>query len=648
MDYISTNDIETQVLEAMTKMDILPSNTSLTVDGKVHRYDVEGDKPKSRNGFYCIYPDGLPAGYFGSWKVGESVRWIFDTRGLEPNKRKMLLNIEKTTEYKKLQAEREKELKNSQAKAADKARVIFEQSSSANPEHPYLVRKQIAPYGIRQLGNDLLIPLRDENGKFRSMQRINANPEIPKLFEAGTSTKGAFFSIGGDIKEGVILICEGYATAATLHELTGFMVIAAFSCYNLGAVAPKIKKMHPSRKIFIASDNDHNTKGNPGLSCAQEAVKQFQLDGLIYPQDIKGTDWNDFYIEHGIDKAEKKIKEEIAKTIQANDFFTIIDDDPIPVEYIGGIFPRGDITVFFGKAGSGKTLFLDCFTRELSQGGQILDGIFDKEEPPRKIIFLEADTNKKLFATRKFDFKWGGNLKNLKHVFSRELLKRNDFCIDIGEESGKQFIQNIAERERPDLIIFDTLQGFHLLDENKSSDMKKLFFYLVKLASDFNCAIVVTHHARKSNQKFESKRLSLEDAQGTNILLRQTSTVISLEKVKVGDTTKHVFSRLKTWNRPTQNDWFAFSFKEENIYTKTLKLDFEIFPSVGDNKSDLLRRTILEREGYFSKEEIKVSFPNINESLIEKNLSELTGGRIIEKIGKGRYTKYLVKNIVGK
>jgi putative DNA primase/helicase len=44
-------------------------------DGTLHRFYVEGDRRGTRNGWYILHTDGLPAGAFGSWKLGLSQAW---------------------------------------------------------------------------------------------------------------------------------------------------------------------------------------------------------------------------------------------------------------------------------------------------------------------------------------------------------------------------------------------------------------------------------------------------------------------------------------------------------------------------------------------------------------------------------------------
>jgi hypothetical protein len=330
----------------------------------------------------------------------------------------------------------------------------------------------------------------------------------------------------------------------------------------------------------------------------------------------------------------------VAGNIDITDLYTDIKDDTSPIEHIGGIFPRGDVTVLFGKSGCGKTIWLDCITRQLSEGGEIMDG-FRKDEPPRKIIFFEADANKKLFETRKYTFRFGGNTGNLKHVFTRELVQKG-IWLDIATDDGYGLVNKIADVERPDVMIFDTLQGFHTLDENKASEMKPLFMKFVQIATKFNCAIVVIHHARKDGTKFKPGRLSAEDAQGSNIFLREAGAVIVLEKLSLAEKTIHVFSLKKSWANPTTDDWFGFEFKETGLYDTYTRLAFELLPDTGETKTSVLKRAIAERDGWFSVGDIEKDAPNTSRTLIKMVLSEMAEASLLEKDGKGRGAKYRV------
>jgi putative DNA primase/helicase len=48
---------------------------NIIAEGEIHRFRCEGDHKDSRNGWYVYYPDGIPAGAFGSWKSGLTTTW---------------------------------------------------------------------------------------------------------------------------------------------------------------------------------------------------------------------------------------------------------------------------------------------------------------------------------------------------------------------------------------------------------------------------------------------------------------------------------------------------------------------------------------------------------------------------------------------
>jgi phage/plasmid primase-like uncharacterized protein len=102
-----------------------------------------------------------------------------------------------------------------------------------------------------------------------------------------------------------ILIAEGYATAATLHEVTNLPVVVAFSSTNLVAVAEAYRGKYPKAVICLAGDNDHSRehelgqngqpRGNPGRQAAEHAAQVVGGITLLpsFAADDRGSDWND-------------------------------------------------------------------------------------------------------------------------------------------------------------------------------------------------------------------------------------------------------------------------------------------------------------------------------------------------------------------
>src|SRR5690606_26632936 len=126
-------------------------------------------------------------------------------------------------------------------------------------------------YGLRQMRDALLVPV-TIGGELVGLQFIA--PDGGKKFLTGTPKAGAFFEIeAAPDAPDVTAIAEGYATAATIREATGWRVVVAFDAGNLAAVAKAVRAARPSTALVLAADNDHRTEGNPGLTKARTAAK---------------------------------------------------------------------------------------------------------------------------------------------------------------------------------------------------------------------------------------------------------------------------------------------------------------------------------------------------------------------------------------
>ena len=214
----------------------LHCSDNLVPDGKIHRFNVNGDKPKSRNGWYVFYgDDGLPTGAFGSWKLGQTFTWCSKNE-------KYLSDVERMKFQERIaeaKAARDEEQKRLHAKAREKAALIWENTKPVI-KHPYLEAKGVSSHGLRQYKDSLVIPVRDTEGAIHTLQFINADGD--KKFLSGGAIRGHFYPIDGN--GDTLLVCEGYSTGASLHEATGYPIACALNCGNLKPVCEALCKSH--------------------------------------------------------------------------------------------------------------------------------------------------------------------------------------------------------------------------------------------------------------------------------------------------------------------------------------------------------------------------------------------------------------------
>ena len=269
-------------------------------DGQLHRIKVNGDR--GPNCWYVLRLDRLPAGSFGCWKRGFTETWCAKTGDVLTEAER----AERDRLWAKQREERDAERRRTNDEARAQAQKILDAARPATSDHPYLKRKGVqahpgvlvGPWPQRQKDQCLLIPLRTASGQLATVQAIFPNKPSDgrdKDFLKGGSTKGAYFALGDLAAAPVIAIAEGYATAATIHEVTGHCAVMAVDAGNLKPVAEAVRALYPGTRIIVAADDDRHTEGNPGLKKATAAAKAIKADLAIpeFTEGEVGTDFND-------------------------------------------------------------------------------------------------------------------------------------------------------------------------------------------------------------------------------------------------------------------------------------------------------------------------------------------------------------------
>ena len=276
----------------------------IEADGKLRRFRAGDDK--SKNSWYVLFAGPPMAGAFGCWKRGINEDW-HDRNG-------QLSQAEWQRVRQHLQEakrERERVEKERREMAREIAARIHKRAKPLSASHPYLAAKHVQAHGeAREYKGTIALPLRDINGEVHSLQFIGADGE--KRFLCGGRVQGCFYTLA-DKADGPLMLCEGYATGASIHEATGHAVICAMNCGNLLAVAKAARELWPQREIIIAADNDQWTEAprkNPGLTDATAAAKSIRAR-LAAPQfkntATKPTDFNDLAALEGLPTVKQQI-----------------------------------------------------------------------------------------------------------------------------------------------------------------------------------------------------------------------------------------------------------------------------------------------------------------------------------------------------
>lgn len=232
--------------------------------GKWRRFIPDG--ANSQSGYIGLLGD--TAAVVGDWRDSQRLVMLVDDADddITRTEKRQQARLEAQRQRDQWEAERIAK----QAETAKQARQWWASAKPADTSHPYLTKKQLRPYGLRQRGNALLVPLYVE-GKLINLERIF--PDGAKRPMPGGRVKGAASLIGRIAGAQRVLVTEGWATGAALYASTGCPVVVARNAANLEPVARRLRQRLPEDvAITIAADDDRFTDGNPGMTKARIAA----------------------------------------------------------------------------------------------------------------------------------------------------------------------------------------------------------------------------------------------------------------------------------------------------------------------------------------------------------------------------------------
>ena len=290
--------------EVLRNMGCMVEGEHPIMDGNRHRIATTEDKMGEQAGFYVAFLDGRPAGYAKNNRSGEEVRWTSSGNVLTAAEREALKD-----NYKRRQEEKAVTLSSLHEASARRIQTQLAGLHPVTEATPYMRSKGIRPHAGACLGADgkaTCLPAQDVDGKVWTMQYIREDGT--KRFAKNCRKTGCFHPVGGmeALKQSpVLVIAEGYATAASLTEALGFATVAAFDSGNIQSVATALHERYPEKAVLIAGDDDRHLVDrigkNPGREKAEKAAQSVGGE-VVFPLFAPGeretapsgfTDFND-------------------------------------------------------------------------------------------------------------------------------------------------------------------------------------------------------------------------------------------------------------------------------------------------------------------------------------------------------------------
>ena len=547
----TTINIEAEFGTAMAAYGLAPPE--IIADGVRRRFDADDDKRGKKSAWYVLHADGVPAGAFGNWKTDLSEKWCSKSdHALTPGERAdYLAKINKArqqAELTRLQMEKD---------AAAACVAIWANAKDATDDNPYCARKAIKPYGLKEFKDKrtLIVPIRDAQGALCSLQFIYEDGS--KRFKSNGRIQGAYYSFGGKPRD-VVLMCEGFATGASLFAATGYPVAVAFNAGNLKAVAVALRRKLPAVRIVVCADNDRfNEAGNVGVASATAAAREvagYLAVPTFVSDDGKPTDFNDLAQREG----GEALIEAIAHAASFEQNSTPLplppaagrpsskhrvvkircgaDIVPKPITWLWpGWLPAGKLTILAGAAGTGKTTLALALAAIITAGGRWPDGARTATKG-NVLIWSSEDVADDTLVPRL--------------IASGADLSRCHFIEGIAQDGQSVPFdpsQDIVELHRAaeamggvSLLLIDPIVSAVAGDMHRANDVRRSLQAVVDFAEAHNCAVIgITHFAKGGAGKAPQDRVIGSQAFGA--LARMV-----LVTAKEEDSSKRVLARAKS------------------------------------------------------------------------------------------------------
>jgi AAA domain len=160
---------------------------------------------------------------------------------------------------------------------------------------------------------------------------------------------------------------------------------------------------------------------------------------------------------------------------------------PEPVKWLWpDRIPRRKVSIWFGDPGAAKSKASCAVAAAVSTGAALPDA--QSTTPASVLFFTNEDGAADTIVPR---------LDQGKAERSRIYLDHEPLTLD---ESGLSYLRRTIERHQPALVFIDSLEGYTgaRVDMHRGNHVRPMFSELGQIAEQCDCAIVVIHHANKS------------------------------------------------------------------------------------------------------------------------------------------------------
>lgn len=382
---------------------------------------------------------------------------------------------------------------------------IWEKSVEASKDHPYLLKKSIQSHIAKQNGNNLVIPIYDDNGSLSSLQYIQ--PDGTKRFLKGGHTSGSY-SLIGEITN-TIYVAEGFATACSIYEATGEATAICFSCNNLAKVVAALQNKYSNRELVICGDIDSKGKETATNTAGKNAVKlvlpSFKQEAGEY------NDFNDIHKLYGLEELKRQL--ELADRIQDTRFPFVNFKEFMVNNYgktewlVKDLLTTDGLSLLVAKPKVGKSTLARQLAVCVASGNQFLG----REVKQGYVVYITFEEPKQRIQ------------EHFTKIDSKSYLPMSIYADTDKPEDTILWLTDEIKRIKPVLVIVDTLFRFTKAKQiNDYTEITEVLNPILAIARKYSTHILCIHHANKGGSDDGNAVL------GSTSIFGTTDTLINL------------------------------------------------------------------------------------------------------------------------
>jgi putative DNA primase/helicase len=392
--------------------------------------------------------------------------------------------------------------------------AVWNSCVSAPPDHPYLVRKgmapdglRVAPVGVRIAGEScagwLALPIWNvETRMLQGVQFVSPAAGSPKLSLPGCRISGGALIVHPDATDGrpddaafsagVAYLCEGVATAATVFQSTGRAAVTCFGKGNLGTVARSLRSRFPALRVILCPDRGAEPQ-------AEEIVRAIGMPAawVALPSELPPNyDLNDYAGTEGLEVVRDLLAE--VKTLPQRFRFSSASDlasRPLPRWVVRGVLPKSGIGAIYGPSTSGKTFLALHLLAHIANGDAEWFG--HRIGQPAGVIYVGLEGEGGISGRVKAWLNSNGALPGRMQFMTGQALRIlsdqdvTDLACAVRSAAGAGAV-----------VCIDTLNAAAPgADENSSEDMGRIIDAAKRLQAAVDGVVILIHHSGKDTAK---------------------------------------------------------------------------------------------------------------------------------------------------